>query len=224
MPYRLRQLCHRKTGGIPPGESQITSSGIQAYMESGSKRCRQMTESPKMIDRGRDMYIIIFTYSGVFSPEVVDAQLPTPASQAGRPAATRDAESPASGRHSSLVPAKRFHPQDLLQVKYERLRQVHTENPTGRQAALAFGFSRPSFYHAQVAFEQGGLPGLLPRKRGPQHAHKLTAEVMQFLARARAAEPGLSAPELAQPVQEHFGVRVPPRTVGRRLRRLEKKR
>jgi len=117
-----------------------------------------------------------------------------------------------------------FDPQDLLQVKYEMLRQVHTENQTVRQAALAFGFSRPSFYQAQVAFEQGGLPGLLPRKRGPQHAHKLTAEVMKFLARARAAEPGLSAPELAQQVQKHFGVRVHPRTVGRRLRRLEKKR
>jgi len=47
---------------------------------------------------------------------------------------------------------------------------------------------------------------------------------MKFLARARAAEPGLSAPELAQQVQKHFGVRVHPRTVGRRLRRLEKKR
>ncbi len=117
-----------------------------------------------------------------------------------------------------------FDPQDLLQVKYEMLRQVRTENQTVRQAAWAFGFSRPSFYQAQAAFEQGGLPGLLPRKRGPRHAHKLTAEVMKFLARARAAEPGLSAPELAQQVKEHFGVRVHPRTVERRLRRLEKKR
>lgn len=117
-----------------------------------------------------------------------------------------------------------FDPRDLLQVKYEMLRQVRTENQTVRQAALAFGFSRPSFYQAQAAFEQGGMAGLLPRKRGPRHAHKLTAEVMKFLAQARAAEPALSALELAQQVEEHFGVRVHPRTVERRLRRPKKKR
>lgn len=116
-----------------------------------------------------------------------------------------------------------FDPQDLLQVKYEMLRQVRTENQTVRQAALAFGFSRPSFYQAQTAFEQGGLPGLLPRKRGPRHAHKLTAAVMKFLAQARAAEPSLSTPELAQQVEKHFGVRVHPRSIERRLRRPEKK-
>jgi transposase len=115
-----------------------------------------------------------------------------------------------------------FDPQDLLQVKYEMLRQVRTEYQTVRQAAWAFGFSRPSFYQAQAAFEQGGLPGLLPRKRGPRHAHKLTAEVVKFLVRARAVAPALSAPELAQQVEEHFGVKVHSRTVERRLQRPEK--
>lgn len=117
-----------------------------------------------------------------------------------------------------------FDPQDLLQVKYEMLRQVRAENQTVRQAALAFGFSRPSFYQAQAAFEQGGLPGLLPRKRGPRHAHKLTAAVMKFLTQGRAAEPSWSAPELAERVTKHFGLRVHPRTIERRLRRVEKKR
>jgi transposase len=116
-----------------------------------------------------------------------------------------------------------FDPRDLLQVKYEMLRQVRTENQVISQAALAFGFSRPSFYQAQAGFEQGGLPGLLPQKRGPRHAHKLTAGVMKFLAQARAAELSLSTPELAQRVEERFGVRVHPRTIERRLRRQEKK-
>ena len=116
-----------------------------------------------------------------------------------------------------------FDAQDLLQVKYEMLRQVRTESQAISQTALAFGFSRPSFYQAQAAFQQGGLPGLLPRKRGPRHAHKLTAGVMKFLAQARAAEPSLSTLELAQQVEEHFGVRVHPRSIERRLRRQEKK-
>ena len=59
-----------------------------------------------------------------------------------------------------------FDPQDLLQVKYEMLRQVRTENQTVRQAALAFGFSRPSFYQAQVAFEQGACQGCYPGSEG----------------------------------------------------------
>jgi transposase len=116
-----------------------------------------------------------------------------------------------------------FDPRDLLQVKYEMLRQVRIEKQTVRQAALAFGFSRPSFYQAQAAFQQGGLPRLLPRKRGPRHAHKLTAAVMKFLAQARATEPSLSAKALAQQVEKHFGVRVHPRTLERRFRRQEKK-
>jgi len=117
-----------------------------------------------------------------------------------------------------------FDPRDVVQVKYEMLRQARTGSQAISQAALAFGFSRPSFYQAQAAFAQGGLPGLLPRKRGPRHAHKLTAEVMKFLAQARAVEPSLSAPELAQQVAKHLGVRVHPRTIERRLRRPGKKR
>ena len=125
--------------------------------------------------------------------------------------------------HTLFQESEFFDPRDLLQVKYEMLRQVRVENQTVRQAALAVGFSRPSFYQAQAAFQQGGLPGLLPRKRGPRHAHKLTAAVMKFLAQARAAQPSLSTPELAQQVEKRFGVRVHPRTIERWLRRQEKK-
>jgi len=117
-----------------------------------------------------------------------------------------------------------FDPQDLLQVKYEMLRQVRIENQTVSQTAAGFGFSRPSFYQAQAAFAEGGLPGLLPRKPGPQHAHKLTEKVMKFLIQAQATEPSLSAQALSQQVEKHFGVRVHPRTIDRRLRRPEKKR
>ena len=49
-------------------------------------------------------------------------------------------------------------------------------------ACAAFGFSRPSFYQAQTAFEREGLSGLLPKRRGPRAAHKLTDEVSAFVA------------------------------------------
>ena len=50
------------------------------------------------------------------------------------------------------------------------------------EASAAFGFSRPSFYLAQTAFQRGGLGGLVGLKRGPKGAHKLTSEVMDFVA------------------------------------------
>src|SRR6516162_6384173 len=66
-----------------------------------------------------------------------------------------------------------FDTRDLLQVKYEMLRRVQNDGQPISRAATAFGFSRPSFYQAQAAFRQGGLPALLPHKRGPKEAHKL---------------------------------------------------
>lgn len=117
-----------------------------------------------------------------------------------------------------------FDPHDGVQVKYETLRRVQIEQAPVSQAAAAFGFSRPSFYQAQVAFAQLGLPGLLPHQRGPRRAHKLTAEVTEFVIGRRTAEPGIPSRELVRQVQERFGMRVHPRSIERRLARQEKKR
>ena len=79
-----------------------------------------------------------------------------------------------------------FDPRDLVQVKYEMLRRVRTDKHSVAAAAKAFGLSRPSFYQAQNAFEKGGLPGLARKRPGPRSAHKLSAEVLRFIDRARA--------------------------------------
>jgi hypothetical protein len=61
-----------------------------------------------------------------------------------------------------------FDPRDLVQVKYEMLRRVQSEGHLITGAATAFGFSRPSFYQAPSAFQEGGLTDLVPHKRGPK--------------------------------------------------------
>lgn len=71
-----------------------------------------------------------------------------------------------------------FDAHDLLQVKYEMLRRVDVDKALVTEAAAAFGLSRPTFYQAQHAFAQQGLGGLIPRKRGPRGAHKLTPAVL----------------------------------------------
>ncbi|MPZ89990.1 MAG: helix-turn-helix domain-containing protein [Nitriliruptorales bacterium] len=117
-----------------------------------------------------------------------------------------------------------FDPRDLVQVKYEMLRRVQSEGHSVTQAASAFGFSRPSFYQALSAFEQGGLGGLIPQKRGPKAAHKLTAEVLRFVRERQAADSELRAPALAPLIARHFGVVVHPRSIERALAHSQKKR
>ena len=110
-----------------------------------------------------------------------------------------------------------FDARDLMQVKYEMLRRSMVEGESKADAALAFGLSRPTFYQVERAFAEHGLAGLLPRKRGPRQAHKLTAEVIAFISELRGADPSLSAAELAQRVADRFGLRVHPRSIERRL-------
>lgn len=117
-----------------------------------------------------------------------------------------------------------FDPRDLIQIKYEMLRRVEAESAPISQAAQEFGLSRPSFYQAQTAFQQGGLRGLMPQKRGPRRAHKLTPEVLQFLDQIRVADPSLGWPELARRIRERFGIQVHPRSVERGWARQQKKR
>jgi transposase len=117
-----------------------------------------------------------------------------------------------------------FDPRDVVQVKYEMIRRVEIDAQAVAPTAAAFHFSRPSFYQAQRAFQQRGLAGLLPKKRGPRGGHKLTAEIVAFLRDLRATEPSLRSAELAQRVAQRFDTAVHPRSVERVLARQEKKR
>jgi transposase len=116
-----------------------------------------------------------------------------------------------------------FDPRDLVQVKYEMLRRVQSDRQTVSQSAARFGFSRPSFYQAQAAFEQGGLPALMARKRGPKRAHKLTTEVLAFVRQAQQEDSSLRAAGLAMLVKDRYGITVHPRSIERALTRSQKK-
>lgn len=113
-------------------------------------------------------------------------------------------------------------PRDLVQVRYEMVRRVRAEGETISAAAASFGFSRPSWYAAAAALDEGGLPGLLRARPGPRRAHKLTEEIVAFLAAALAEDPALRAAELAGRVEESFGVAVHPRSVERALERARR--
>lgn len=122
-----------------------------------------------------------------------------------------------------LAGAPFLDPRDLVQVKYEMLRRVRRDGLPVNRAAAAFGFSRPIFYQSAAAFDASGLPGLLPQKPGPRRRHKLTQEVMTVLQQLLAAEPGLTATELARRLRDRLGLSVHPRSIERGLARQAKK-
>jgi transposase len=114
-----------------------------------------------------------------------------------------------------------FDARDLVQVKYEMLRRVRVDGQSVSHAASIFGFSRTSFYAARAAWEKEGLPGLLPRRPGPRGAHKLTGEILSFMAGLRKEQPNYPTALLVAVIRERFGVVVHPRSVERALARQD---
>jgi transposase len=117
-----------------------------------------------------------------------------------------------------------FDSRDIVQVKYEMLRRASEDGWSIAQAASTFGLSRPSFYKARMDFDTEGVAGLVPRKRGPRGAHKLTDEVVEYLGQLRAEGEALSSEVMAQRVLERFGLKVHRRSIERALARSKKKR
>ena len=116
-----------------------------------------------------------------------------------------------------------FDPRDLIQVKYEMIRKVKKEEWTVKRASKNFGFSRPSFYDAQRAFESEGIPGLIPKKRGPKNPHKLIDAVIKYLEECIEQDHKLKPTELLSLLEERFDLVVDVRSIQRVLAKVKKK-
>jgi transposase len=110
-----------------------------------------------------------------------------------------------------------FDPRDLVQVRYEMLRRVSGDNLPVTQAAAEYGVSRPTYYQAKASFDEAGVAGLVPKKRGPRGPHKLQGEILAFLDRQTVSGAPVRARELARLVWEEFAVEIHPRTIERAL-------
>jgi transposase len=126
---------------------------------------------------------------------------------------------PRSGevRHPLFARADFFDPHDLVQLKYEALRALEMDGYSLARAAREYGLSRPTLYQARTDFLQNGMAGLLPGKRGPKAAHKLTEEVRRTLESLHSGQPALKAGELARSLAERHKVKVHPRTIEKAL-------
>jgi transposase len=126
---------------------------------------------------------------------------------------------PEKVRHPLFAEHDFFDPLDLVQLKYETVRAVELDGHPIAQAALDFGLSRPTIYEARANLRQAGVEGLLPQKRGPKKARKLTPEVRRYLEELVGSEPDLQAAVLVQRVRTRFGIVLHPRTVEKAVRK-----
>jgi transposase len=108
-----------------------------------------------------------------------------------------------------------FDPRDLVQIKYEMLRQVSVENTSVTEATDKYGVSRPTYYQTKTSFDNGGLAGLVPRKRGPHGPHKLQGKALAFVQQQLVAGEPVRARELAKRVRQKFDLAIHPRTIER---------
>jgi transposase len=115
-----------------------------------------------------------------------------------------------------------FDANDIVQVKYELLRHVQIEGVSITEAVKNFGFSRLSFYRILSVFEKLGLVGLIPKKRGPREAHKMTADVLKFINDKIQKPPAMNSIELTKALKDRFGLSVHPRSIERALSRKKK--
>ena len=116
-----------------------------------------------------------------------------------------------------------FDPIDLLQLKYEMLRSVSHDELSVSEAARLHGFSRPAYYQIFHIFQEQGIAGLLPSKRGPQSAHKLNAQVMEFVYQLRISDPQIPIPKILEKIQQRFSLLIHRRSLERAFKRRKKK-
>lgn len=119
-----------------------------------------------------------------------------------------------------LTESSFFDANDLMQMKYEMLRSVSVDKKSVAEAANTFGLSRVAYYNAQERYQRHGLAGLLPGRRGPKHAHKLTPEVMSFIDEQLSETREYSNWNiLSKKIEEKLKIKIHPRSIERAVKR-----
>jgi transposase len=108
-----------------------------------------------------------------------------------------------------------FDPRDIVQVKYEMLRRVSVESASVTSATEEYSVSRPTYYQTKASFEEAGIAGLVPRKRGPRGPHKVRGAVLAFVQEQLVAGEPIRARQLAKQIRKRFDLDVHPRTIER---------
>jgi len=107
-----------------------------------------------------------------------------------------------------------FDAHDLVQVKYEMIRAVEKEHREVLSTATSFGFSRVSFYQIKKEFDENGIVGLMPKKRGPKGSRKMNESDVEF---ARGLVDTHTKAQILLILKEERGIEISKRTLERQL-------
>jgi len=107
-----------------------------------------------------------------------------------------------------------FDAHDIVQVKYEMIRAVEKDQCEVSTTTTSFGFSRVSFYQIKKEFDENGIVGLIPKKRGPKGSRKLSDSDIDF---ARRLVDTHTKAQIVFRLKEERGVEISKRTLERQL-------
>ena len=107
-----------------------------------------------------------------------------------------------------------FDAHDLVQVKYEMLRAVEKDRREVSSTSATFGFSRVSYYQIKKEYDESGISGLIPKKRGPKGSRKLSISDIDF---ASSLVDTHTKSQIVARLKEDRGVEVSKRTLERQL-------
>ncbi len=112
-----------------------------------------------------------------------------------------------------------YDPMDIIQVKYELLRDAKDARRGIGGITNEYGYTRASYYNIKAAFEKDGLAALVPGKTGPKAPHKLTSERQEYIERYISENPSASSAEITTDLSSSIGIKISKRTVERYRRK-----
>jgi transposase len=108
-----------------------------------------------------------------------------------------------------------YDPMDIVQVKYEMLKEIIDSKQSIKRISKEFGFSRTSFYKIKEAYESRGLSALIPQKTGPKKPKKLTEFYQEYIDEYIVKNPKASSNEVTEILKKDTGISINKRTVER---------
>ena len=110
-----------------------------------------------------------------------------------------------------------YDPMDLVQVKYEMIRETQTSGRSIGAVAKEFGFSRTAYYDIKEDFDANGMLAFLPKKKGPKRQYKLTGDLREFIDEYTVNHPKAKAAEITGAIMSEKGIDISSRTIHRYL-------
>ena len=108
-----------------------------------------------------------------------------------------------------------YDPMDIVQVKYEMIREAQDSGRAIGDVAEDFGFSRTAYYTMKEGFDAVGMLAFIPEKKGPRGQYKLTEPLKEFIDEYTADHPKASAAAIANEILSKKGVGISKRTIER---------